>query len=635
MLKINLKTINEINNKSKLDNRKYKGNNIYNFKVNMPMLYHYTIPKYGYCYYNFDNVKSDLSNGYIVVNLNDILSYKALSLSLNRNNSDADNIELKGELANILNIALFNTLDKYRNNNYQIIYYLSIHNMLKKYGNTDNEIKANLTNKCNKLYEILNKAIPNLNILISYQYDRFYIRNEYFNDFINSYIKTNVKYLSVNYEVNKFLVGKYYELDMKNVYRYVNNNFLSCYKNNLNFISIKSLLNNNTIINSCNSSDNITNNTSTNNTINNSNNPFTFKMNSDNGFIKASSVNILDINEVSNISGNTTPNKSCANSRNNSFTNLNSLMKQTNNQAYTNNQVCINNQVYIEDKIKLMTDVSEYKSILNTRLNENMKQITDFFVNTLTDCTNTVIIGANLDYIYDSIIIENLKSLILSLNNSGSGNSMNKSAIIKGSDDIGNSVSKLILDVIKTYSSNNVKKINLINVKGDEVSLTLLEAIKNNIVKDAYNILVNTELTRDKFEKIYKYLATKINSCSNIYYDFEINKRLRLALGINKYYENFTIVNSISSVGKYNNNRVRYAKFKDFMKYVNNYTINNSNTKSDNSSNPNNNSNNEEAKCCKCCKCRDMYDINYYPVQYLPYLENIKMLNDIELDLFL
>jgi hypothetical protein len=563
-----------------ISNRSFKlVNNIYKTKINMiPKLYHYHIPRYGYCLYNFDNIKGELSTGYIIINLNDIISYKSMNTLLNGEITKPIEEELSTKL------ELFNIISKYNCNNYQIVYYISIYNMLKKYGNTDEIIKKRIIDKCNIFYELASRYIPELNLLISYQYDHFYIRNKYFNEFINSYITSNVKYLSVNYESNKFLIGKYYKLDIANIHKYKNNNFISCYKNNLNFIAINDLLNNNKII------------TEVNNTFTN---PVLFTFNMVNDFISAANLSknneskCLDINEVSNITEPTTP--------------INTLSM--------NNLSCMNYKNYKEERYKLINDVNNYIRTLNNKLNENMESITTFFTDTLSECDGTIIIGANLDYIYDDIIITNFKKLILSLG---------RKEIEKHKDEVIDA-NKTILDVIKSYTNTIIiKKINIINIKSADITKTLLETIKLNIVKGAYNILVNTELTRNNFEKIYKYIANSITGkVSNIYYDFEINKFLRLSLGYDTYYNNFSTSNNISSIGRYNNNRIKYIKLRNFIKYVNEYKANN------------NKQDTKDNKCCNCCKCSPKNNINYYQVKYLPYLEDISILSNIDFSIFL
>jgi hypothetical protein len=543
MYKVSVEKMNEI----RKCNNEYirKENNIYNCRINMKLLYHYHIPKYGYCLYNFNNINNNLSNGYIIVNLNDILSIKSLNEILNTNNKTNSYINI--DLGS--NIGLFNILNSYRENNFQVIYYLSIYNVIKYNTSEDKYIKDNLITKCNNLYNILIKYIPDINILISYQFDKFYIRNSYYNEFIDSYIKSNTKYLSVNYENNKYLVGKEYNIDIVNIHRYVNNNFLACYKNNFIFVSINNLLKNKYIINELPNELNIPNSK-------------------------------LSFNKASDI--------------------LNIIPEKI------TNTLLNNKNGYINEKISLMTYVSRYYNNINISLKENNDNIFNFFKDTIRKLNNTVIIGANLDYIYDINIINGLQNIIISINKD------NKDVNLEGS--------KSILDIVQSFSINKIKKINLINVKDEKISNTLLETINNNIVKDAYNILVNTNLTKKKFETIYKYLLNNMN-CSNVYYDFEINKRLRLALGYNTYYKNFNTANNISATYKYKFNRDKYYKLRNFIKYVNNYSISN---------------NDEVNKCCTCCKCLDKYEINYYKVKYLPYLDDYSTkIEELDFGLFL
>jgi hypothetical protein len=497
-------------------------------------LYHYHIPKYGYCLYNFDNIKSDTAYGYIIINLNDILSYQSISTLINTNNTKLVEKELSH------NLGLFNTINKYSEENYKIVYYLSIYSMLKKYGNNDDIIKTYIINKCNLLTGLLHRFIPSLNIIISYQFDQFYIRNTYYTEFIDSYIKNNVNYIAVNYDNNKFLVGKYYKLDVENIHKYINNNFLACYKNGLHFVSIRDILNNKKGL-----SNNLTGVT-------------------------------LDLTECENISD------------------IISKVKLP---------------VYKNEHYKLSGEVYNYTHKLNEELNKYMNDIEIFFKNTINDCGGTVIIGANLDYNYDDIIINNLQEIILSLGKEE----------VKTQQAGTFSGNKTILEIINSYSKKiNIKKINIINVSGKEISRTLLETTKANIIRGAYNILVNINLTSNMFDEIYKYIANNMDyNCSNVYYDFEINKRLRLALGYHTYYKNFIEYNNISSNCKYNTNRIMYAKLRNFIRYVNSYTIK------------------KDLEKKEYCICQKKHNINYHKIQYLPYLADITTLKDIDFSLFL
>lgn len=636
----------------KYDNK----NNIYDFNINMMKLYHYQIPKYGYCLYNFNNIKSELSDGYIIVNLNDILSIKSLNNILNQD----DYIDIQTELVN--NSTLISSINKYTSNNYQVVYYLSIYNIIKKYGNTDTIFKENLITKCNILFDILNNYITNLNVLISYQFDKFYIRNEYFNEFINSYIKSNVKYLSINYDANKFFIGQYYELDIKNIHRYVNNNFLSCYKNNFNFISFKDVLINNNSNNlqlskslqsSINShffeehqQDNKDNNISektryynrkksnnniskkTNNTNNYSNNQTNINYNKKkqndnseqykqynnfNGYNDNSNVRMFcfanyDINDnLTKLEINPVSNISAVVSRLNSSSTSPTLSL---NNSFSSSLNLFNKSVYDynDEKLNLLNDVSDYLKNLSINLSENNDTMKMFFESTISKTNDTVIIGANLDYNYDTIILENIKNIILS---------QKKKSDLKQY--------KTIYDFIQSPTIMiNSKKINIINVKSNEITKTLLETIKFNIVKNCVNILVNINLTKDKFKKINKYLLNYYD-CSNIYYDFEINKRLRLTLANHTYYKKFSDNNTISSKNKYHNNKNNYYQFRNYIKFVNNYQIISDNFNNDN----------DIDKCCKCCKCIEKYDINYYEVKYLPYIEDLELLSELDFHLFL
>jgi hypothetical protein len=509
--------------------------NIYKKMQVKKYLYHYHIPKYGYCLYNFDNIKSETAYGYIIINLNDILPYYSIIELLNNGKTKLVESVLSK------NLACFNTISKYSEENYKIVYYLSISNMLKKYGNNDDIIKKNIINKCNLLTELLNRFIPELNLIISYQFDKFHIRNTYYTEFIDSYIKNNVKYIAVNYDNNKFLVGKYYKLDLENIHKYINNNFLACYKNNLHFVEINNILNNSESLN---------------------NNLIGITLD-----LETESINISDI--ISNV----------------------------------------NLPVYKDEQYKLSAEVYNYKYKLNDELNKYMKDIELFFKNTINDCSGTVIIGANLDYNYDDIIISNLHEIILSLGKEK----------VKQQNNINFSGNKTILEIINSYSTGkiNINKINIINVSGKEINKTLLETTKANIIRGAYNILVNINLTSNMFDEIYKYIVNNTDyNCSNIYYDFEINKRLRLSLGYHIYYKNFIEYNNISSNCKYNTNWFMYAKLRNFIKYVNNYTI-------------------KDLEKKDYCICQKKHNINYYKIQYLPYLADINFLKDIDHSLFL
>ena len=208
-------------------------NNNSGININTMPLNHYQCSKQGYCFYNFNSIKEDVSNGFCIVNLNDIFSYDILDNYFNKNKTYISDIIIK-------KIDIINNITNFSNNNkFHIVYYLSIHNIL----NEDNIeffdlYKKSLQNKCDNLYKIIGNFINKFNLLISYQYDKFYIRNKYYIEFINNYIKSNVKYISTSYDNNRYLIGRFHKIDFANIYKFQNNNFLACYQNNLKFINI-------------------------------------------------------------------------------------------------------------------------------------------------------------------------------------------------------------------------------------------------------------------------------------------------------------------------------------------------------------------------------------------------------------
>lgn len=199
-------------------------------------LYHYQLPKSGYCFYNFEGVSLDDSlAGYIIVNLNDVFYPSNLKKFFYSSTEDE----------RVLNYNLnyyksfFKNIETFKNKKYEIIYYLSATNYIDFSKDMDESIKNNLTRKCKKLYKhITTNYVDNINILISYQNDKFDIRCKNFNEFIDNYLKYRKKYISINYENNKYLIGYSGKIDIKNINSYKNVNFLSCFVNGFKMIDI-------------------------------------------------------------------------------------------------------------------------------------------------------------------------------------------------------------------------------------------------------------------------------------------------------------------------------------------------------------------------------------------------------------
>lgn len=593
-------TLTDIINKSELNTQTRMFNND---KMSKQQLYHYHIPKYGYCFYNFNNINEINTNGFIIVNLNDYIDnnalrsylYKKNNVSKTSNHKDGTTISYLAEINNSLmnNKEVFKQINNL-SNKYQIVFYLQVYNMLYITINDEaNKLRYNV--KFNEIYDLLKKYVnkKNQNILISYQFDKFNIRNTYTVKFIDDYIKSKAQYISVNYEQSKFLVGKYYKLDKDNIHRYVNNNFLFCYKNNLKFIN----------------SNNITN---------------YFKdyelhsMNdfNDKKYIHNSNVETL-AHEFKSVS---------------EYLNKFSENHKYNNEIIDYDEVCNNTNDtmihnYSNDKNAMHALVTQMKCTLDVELKSCRDDIAEFFKETINNhAAETVLIGMNLDFTYDTTIYKELMVLLntFKLNNNSKTdkkieNTGNNATIDASTLNLNGSGMMNIINIM----AGNVKIPNFIMLTDDmlvdyDINNTNMDSIFSKVIKGKYNVFINTGLTPDKFEQIVKHVSGRMRNTDNIYFDYEINKRLRLSLALNTYYENFVVVNGISKNNKYLTNRNNYTKLREYIKYVNQYTIHDKLI----------------TRCCTCCACTHEHIINYYEFKYLPYLSD-KQIKSLELDLFI
>lgn len=576
---------------------------IINYKKNKYIdLYHYQMPRYGYCFYNFDNIKlNNSSNGYIILNLNNILSIDNLKKIYKYNDLNLTDLIKYTNLFKKLNY-----LNKY---NYHVICYLSIYNVIKYFNyESDDIIKKYIYNISIILTNEINKYLEYLNILISYQFDKFNIRNTYFNTFIDEQIKYNSYYISTNYENNKYLMGNYHQLDTKNIYRHINNNFLSCYKNNLNFINIMDFI--------CNPIDKIFNinnlhNLNTNNT-NNKINTYDTELYNNYDIINDKLIKFKKSSHT--IHDNRNDNYINHKKNDNICNNIISLHNFNNNiQSKLSNNIptpLLNN--YNQYKIKLKENNDNYINTLISKLEKSKTDIGNFIKIKIKKHYNynTLLIGLNLDLTYDEFIIKQFNNLInnnlnINKNNTNKKNNNNKET-------------NKILDLIRFMGSNidNINNINIIDYNINDG----IDTIFNKIKKNHINLLPNIYLTYYKFSNIFKYIKNIYKYVDNIFFDFELNKHLRISLALNTYYNFFSMNNIISKKNKYNINYSNYDKLRKFIIYVNQY-------KSNSTLSINN--------CCECCKCIDKYIINYYQFKYLPYIDDINYLNTVDMDIYI
>lgn len=501
-----------------------KLDNLDNILVNN--LYYYSCQITGNIILNFDNINTNLSNGYIIVNLNDILMRDALYNYLNYN-------DLSMIIQNIeKNINLINKINELNNLNYQVIYYLSIVNIIKYYIYKD--IKLNILNKCQVIYNLLNNYIDKFNIMILFEYNKFNLRMNYFNVFIDNYIKNNIQYISLSYNNNKYLIGKFNHLDIKNIYKKINDNFLCCYRTKLKFISFDNLLN-----------------------------------------------NLFKLNDNYNLSGYISPINKLSEDKKASLSSLNSIL-----QKYSNN--------YLRE-IKILNDeYLNYYDLLNHNIDKYNDSIKEYITNILINHNKKgkILLGLNLHYIYDNIMLTNILDLLNEL---------------------------LINNIINSSKLNiHIINIDLLSIINDQLLSKDINTILNFISDNKLVILTGLKLNFKLFENIFK-------SCSdfnldNIYFNFDINLRLRYSLSLYSYFDNILSLDKITDNILKNNDEL----YKNLISYHKLITNNNRNT----------NITNNKSNCCNCCNCQIRYNINKYDIKYIPYFHNIDQIQIIDLNTF-
>lgn len=511
----------------------FKRTKLKNSEINIKMskLYHYQLPKHGYCFYNFNNILTDVSNGYIIVNLNDIIYPKDLQELFNSDqNIENINYFFNNKKKNVLYSMkksleywskVYNYLNMYQSQDYQVIYYLSIYKFIKL-ENNDEASKDTIIKKCNDIINVIQEYISRLNIMISYQYDNFHLKRTYFNEFINNYIKSKMNYLSVNFENNKYLVGKSNDIIIDNNFTNKNNNLVSCYKNEFQFICMNAIKN----------------------------------------------INIFNNHDQIKL-----PEKK-----------LKSLVSK----------------LYESKVSALKENSSEFKGKLFEAIMRQNTNIKNFFqaVFNLHNSSETKIYGFNLDLNLDYHIIESLKTLVKNNNNTNI-------------QEINNS-SNFAMNIVSIFNnkSNNINLIDFNNI--NNTSLKNLNEIQKLINKTSINVILGTNLTIRNFKNIISFFKNKFEF-DNIYFDFDINKRVRISLAYKSYFYKFTENNLISNKKKYENNKKKYDKLIKFINYVN--------------SKKDNDGINDEF-----CNCNN--NLNYYKVGDLPFFDNKDAVIKYDYDLF-
>lgn len=156
------------------------------------------------------------------------------------------------------------------------------------------------------------------------------------------------------------------------------------------------------------------------------------------------------------------------------------------------------------------------------------------------------------------------------------------------------------------------------------------------------NVMRGSALTYDLFKDISTHIINHNKYPSNIqarFFDFQINTRLRLALGYKVY---LTLLDkTLSNLGMPSvESSYLYFRFQQWCRWIKSST-NASSQEHNDSDNPsittdcfsNSNSDGGKAnmKCCQCCKCVSQRDIQYYTFGHLPLLST-KLISEINVD---
>jgi len=139
------------------------------------------------------------------------------------------------------------------------------------------------------------------------------------------------------------------------------------------------------------------------------------------------------------------------------------------------------------------------------------------------------------------------------------------------------------------------------------------------------NVLRGSALTYDLFANIASHVVDNKTNPNNIqarFFNFQINTRLRLALGYHAYQRQLCKTLSESSMPTVESSYL-YYRFQKWIKWVKDSYSATHNTDVC--------SNIDDMECCQCCKCVSKRDIQYYTIGYLPLL-SLDMMQEIKYD---